>query len=162
MLDKHRAPVVPRTPDFWNRDVCCHHAESNALPTELRDRHIVDREGTAVCSAGIFCGNTRLFGHLFRTLVVEFLTPGHVRPPGQVKWPNLQKSLQVLVSWPEVTWCQNIHKICRTDIQRAMQNMAKPHAAVFHYRQKPEWALPNLLSQRKKYVPSAQPFRESR
>ena len=38
MLDKHRAPVAPRTPDFWNRDVCCHHTESNALPTELRDR----------------------------------------------------------------------------------------------------------------------------
>ena len=38
MLDKHRAPVAPRTPDFWNWDVCCHHTESNALPTELRDR----------------------------------------------------------------------------------------------------------------------------
>ena len=38
MLDKHRAPVAPRTPDFWNRDVCCQHTESNALPTELRDR----------------------------------------------------------------------------------------------------------------------------
>ena len=38
MLDRHRAPVAPRTPDFWNRDVCCHHTESNALPTELRDR----------------------------------------------------------------------------------------------------------------------------
>ena len=38
MLDKHRAPVAPRTPDFRNRDVCCHHTESNALPTELRDR----------------------------------------------------------------------------------------------------------------------------
>ena len=37
MLDKHRAPVAPRTPDFWNRDICCHHTESNALPTELRD-----------------------------------------------------------------------------------------------------------------------------
>ena len=40
MLDKHRAPVAPRTPDFWNRDICCHHTESNALPTELRDRQI--------------------------------------------------------------------------------------------------------------------------
>ena len=37
MLDKHRAPVALRTPDFRNRDVCCHHTESNALPTELRD-----------------------------------------------------------------------------------------------------------------------------
>ena len=38
MLDKHQAPVAPRTPDFCNRDICCHHTESNALPTELRDR----------------------------------------------------------------------------------------------------------------------------
>ena len=26
-------------PDCCNRDACSHHAESNALPTELRDRH---------------------------------------------------------------------------------------------------------------------------
>ena len=36
---KHRAPVAPRTPDFSNRNACCHHTEFTALPTELRDRH---------------------------------------------------------------------------------------------------------------------------
>ena len=36
--DKYQAPVAPRTPDLFHRDACSHHAESNALPTELRDR----------------------------------------------------------------------------------------------------------------------------
>ena len=37
-LDKLRAPVAPRTPDFWSRNVCWNHTQSSALPTELRDR----------------------------------------------------------------------------------------------------------------------------
>ena len=32
---KYQAPVAPRTPDFCQRDLCFHHSESNALPTEL-------------------------------------------------------------------------------------------------------------------------------
>ena len=32
---KHRAPVAPRAPNFCNRDVCPHHTESNAPPTDL-------------------------------------------------------------------------------------------------------------------------------
>ena len=35
---KHQAPVAPRNLDLSNRDMCFHHTESNALPTELRDR----------------------------------------------------------------------------------------------------------------------------
>ena len=32
---KYRASVAPRTPYFCYRDVCSHHTESNALPTEV-------------------------------------------------------------------------------------------------------------------------------
>ena len=37
---KYQAPVAPRTPDLSHRDAFSHHAESNAPPTELRDRQI--------------------------------------------------------------------------------------------------------------------------
>ena len=37
-VHEHKAPVVPRTPSFYHWDLCYHHSESNALPTELRDR----------------------------------------------------------------------------------------------------------------------------
>ena len=39
--NKHLEPVAPRTPDFCNRSVRSHETDSNALPTELRNRRPV-------------------------------------------------------------------------------------------------------------------------